>query len=486
MITGEIRNKIDRIWDSFWTGGITNPLTVIEQFTYLLFIKSLDDKQLNSEKEASILGIKPKVIFDKNNEDLRWSNFKHFDSEKMYKVVSTEVFPFIKKLNGNADSSFARFMEDAIFTIPTPRMLETVVTNIDELMADLPLKDLGDLYEYMLSKLTTAGKNGQFRTPRHIIDMMVELVKPTPSDIIIDPAAGTAGFLISVADYLKKNYENEIFTSEQLKEHFNNEMFNGNEIDTTMLRIGTMNMLLHDVENPQIHYMDSLSKSNKEREKYTLVLANPPFKGSLDKEAVADDLTRITNTGKTELLFIGLILELLKSGGRAGVIVPDGVLFGASNAHKSLRKEIIDKHKLEGVISMPSGVFKPYTGVSTAILLFTKTGIGGTDKVWFYDMEADGLSLDDKREKVKDNDIEDIIERFHKLENEEERQRTEKSFLVPVEEIRENGYDLSINRYKEIVYEEVEYDAPEVIIEKIRGLEKDILLGLDEIEKLVK
>lgn len=486
MITGEIRNKIDRIWDSFWTGGITNPLTVIEQFTYLLFIKSLDDKQLNSEKEANILGIKPKVIFDKNNEELRWSNFKHFDSEKMYKVVATEVFPFIKKLNGNADSSFARFMEDAIFTIPTPRMLETVVTNIDELMADLPLKDLGDLYEYMLSKLTTAGKNGQFRTPRHIIDMMVELVKPTPSDIIIDPAAGTAGFLISVADYLKKNYENEIFTSEQLKEHFNNKMFNGNEIDTTMLRIGTMNMLLHDVENPQIHYMDSLSKSNKEREKYTLVLANPPFKGNLDKEAVADDLTRITNTGKTELLFIGLILEILKSGGRAGVIVPDGVLFGASNAHKSLRKEIIDKHKLEGVISMPSGVFKPYTGVSTAILLFTKTGIGGTDKVWFYDMEADGLSLDDKREKVKDNDIEDIIARFHKLDDEEERQITEKSFLVPVEEIRENGYDLSINRYKEMVYDEVEYDAPEVIIEKIKGLEKDILLGLDEIEKLVK
>lgn len=486
MITGETRNKIDRIWDSFWTGGITNPLTVIEQFTYLLFIKSLDDKQLNSEKEASILGIKPKVIFDKNNEDLRWSNFKHFDSEKMYKVVSTEVFPFIKKMNGNADSSFARFMEDAIFTIPTPRMLQTVVTNIDELMADLPLKDLGDLYEYMLSKLTTAGKNGQFRTPRHIIDMMVELVKPTPSDIVMDPAAGTTGFLISVADYLKKNFENEIFTSEQLKEHFNNEMFNGNEIDTTMLRIGTMNMLLHDVENPQIHYVDSLSKSNKEREKYTLVLANPPFKGSLDKEAVADDLTRITNTGKTELLFIGLILELLKSGGRAGVIVPDGVLFGASNAHKSLRKEIIDKHKLEGVISMPSGVFKPYTGVSTAILLFTKTGIGGTDKVWFYDMEADGLSLDDKREKIEDNDIEDIIARFHKLEDEGKRERTEKSFLVPVEEIRENGYDLSINRYKEIVYDEVEYEEPLVLIERIRELEEDILLGIDEIEKLVK
>ena len=486
MVTGETRNKIDRIWDSFWTGGITNPLTVIEQFTYLLFIKSLDDKQLTSEKEASILGIEPKVIFNKANEDLRWSNFKHFKAEKMYEVVSTKVFPFIKNLNEDDDSSFAKFMEDAIFTIPTPRMLETVVTNIDGLMADLSLKDLGDLYEYMLSKLTTAGKNGQFRTPRHIIDMMVRLVRPTPSDIIMDPAAGTSGFLIFVADYLKENYENEIFISEQLKEHFNNTMFHGNEIDTTMLRIGTMNMLLHDVENPQIKYMDSLSKSNGEREKYTLVLANPPFKGSLDKEVVADDLTRITNTGKTELLFIGLILELLKSGGRAGVIVPDGVLFGASNAHKSLRKEIIDKHKLQGVISMPSGVFKPYTGVSTAILLFTKTGIGGTDNVWFYDMEADGLSLDDKRGKIEDNDIEDIIARFHKLEDEEKRKRTEKSFLVPVEEIRKNGYDLSINRYKEIVYEEVDYEEPLVLIDKIRELEEQIILGLDKIEKLVK
>jgi type I restriction enzyme M protein len=486
MVTGETKNKVDRIWDSFWTGGITNPLTVIEQFTYLLFIKQLDDKQLTSEKEASILGIEPKIIFDKDNEDLRWSNFKHFDAEKMYHVISTKVFPFIKNINGEGDTSFARFMEDAIFTIPTPRMLETVVTNIDELMAGLPLKDLGDLYEYMLSKLTTAGKNGQFRTPRHIIDMMVELVRPTPGDIIMDPAAGTSGFLISATDYLKKNYENEIFTSEQLKEHFNNTMFHGNEIDTTMLRIGTMNMLLHDVENPQIKYMDSLSKVNEEREKYTLILANPPFKGSLDKEAVADDLTRISNTGRTEILFVGLILELLKYGGRAAVIVPDGVLFGASNAHKSLRKEIIEKHKLGGVISMPSGVFKPYTGVSTAILLFTKTGIGGTDKVWFYDMEADGLSLDDKREKVEDNDIEDIIERFHKLEDEEERERTEKSFLVPVEEIKENAYDLSINRYKEIVYDQVDYEEPLVLIEKIKELEKEIVLGLDEIEKLVK
>ncbi len=486
MITGSTRNKVDKIWDSFWTGGITNPLTVIEQFTYLLFIKSLDDKQLASEKAASVLGIEAKITFDGAQKDLRWSNFKHFAAEKMYEVVSGQVFPFIKNLNRDENSAFARFMADAIFTIPTPKMLETVVTNIDELMADLPLKDLGDLYEYMLSKLTTAGKNGQFRTPRHIIDMMVQLTKPHPKDKIMDPSAGTAGFLISAAEYLKKHHETEIFTSEELKKHFNNEMFNGNEIDTTMLRIGAMNMLLHDVNNPQIHYRDSLLKSNNQREMYSLVLANPPFKGSLDKEGVAEDLTRITNTTKTELLFVGLILGLLQTGGRAAVIVPDGVLFGASNAHLSLRKELIDKHHLTGVVSMPSGVFKPYAGVSTAILLFTKTGMGGTDKVWFYDMEADGYSLDDKRESIEANDIPDIIKRYDNLKDEKLRKRTDKSFLVPVEEIRENGYDLSINRYKEMVYDEVEYEEPEVIVEKIRGLEEDILLGLEEIEKLVK
>lgn len=486
MITGEIRSKIDRIWNHFWTGGITNPLTVIEQFTYLLFIKSLDDKQLKSEAEASLIGIEPKIIFNLDNQELRWNNFKHYNAEKMYEIVSGKVFPFIKKLNGSGDSSFTRFMEDAMFTIPTARMLEIIVTSIDELMNDVEMKDLGDLYEYMLSKLTTAGKNGQFRTPRHIINMMVELTQPRPSDIMIDPAAGTAGFLISVAEYLKENYESDIFTSEQLKEHFNNTMFHGNETDSTMLRIGTMNMLLHDVDNPQIQYMDSLSKTNKERDKYTLVLANPPFTGSLDKEVVADDLTSISNTGKTELLFVGLILELLKTGGRAGVIVPDGVLFGASNAHRSLRKEIIENHKLQGVISMPSGVFKPYTGVSTAILLFTKTGIGGTDRVWFYGMEADGYSLDDKREKTKGNDIGDIVTRFLNINKEDKRKRTEKSFLVPVEEIIENGYDLSINRYREMIYEDIEYEEPRIIIEKIRDLENDVLLGLEEIEKLVK
>lgn len=486
MITGEIKNKVDKIWNSFWTGGITNPLTVVEQFTYLLFIKSLDDKQLKSEREAEILGTKPKIIFDEDHSHLRWSSFKHFDAETMYKVMTGEVFPFIKNLNEDKNSSFTRFMKDAIFSIPSPRMLENIVTNIDELMEETPLRELGDLYEYMLSKLTTAGKNGQFRTPRHIIDMMVNLTNPTPKDVIIDPAAGTCGFLISAAEYIKNNYRDEILKDEELKRHFGNEMFHGNEIDSTMLRIGTMNMILHDVENPDIKYKDSLSKSNEERDKYTLILANPPFKGSLDKEVVRDDITRITNTKKTELLFVGLILELLKTGGRAAVVVPDGVLFGSSNAHKSLRKEIIENHKLEAVISMPSGVFKPYAGVSTAVILFTKTGMGGTDKVFFYDMENDGYSLDDKREKIEENDIPEIIERFKNLGEEEKRERWEKSFLVPASEIIENGYDLSINRYREIVHEEMEYEEPKVILNRILDLEREIEMGMEELRKMVE
>lgn len=483
MLTGEIKNKVDRIWETFWTGGVTNPLTVIEQFTYLIFIKSLDDKQVQSEAEANLLGVEPKIIFDSEHEDLRWHNFKEFDAEKMYDTVANKVFPFIKKLNGDSSSSFSKYMGDAMFQIPTPLMLQKIVNGIDELELEGDIK--GDLYEYLLSKLSTSGTNGQFRTPRHIIKMMVELMKPTPSDIIIDPACGTSGFLIGASEYLKDKH-GDLFNSEELKYHYNNTMFNGNDMDSTMLRIGTMNMLLHDVENPQIEYRDSLSKRNTDREKYTLVLANPPFKGSLDEESVADDLLRISNTKRTEILFLSLMLRILKSGGRCAVIVPDGVLFGSTKAHKSIREEIVEKNKLEAVISMPSGVFKPYAGVSTAILIFTKTGIGGTDNVWFYDMEADGYSLDDKREKIEDSDIEDIIERFNNIENEKTRERTEKSFLVPKEEIAENNYDLSINRYKEIVYEEVEYEAPEVIIGYVRKLEEEIYIGLDKIEKLVK
>lgn len=483
MLTGEIKIKVDRIWETFWTGGITNPLTVIEQFTYLIFIKSLDDKQLQSEAEANLLGVEAKIIFDKEHEDLRWHNFKEFDAERMYHTVANKVFPFIKKLNGDSNSSFAKYMGDAMFMIPTPLMLQRIVTGIDSLPIGGDIK--GDLYEYLLSKLSTSGTNGQFRTPRHIIKMMVELMKPSPSDIIIDPAAGTSGFLIGASEYVKDNH-GDLFNSEELKYHYHNTMFHGNDMDSTMLRIGTMNMLLHDVENPQIEYRDSLSKSNTDREKYTLVLANPPFKGSLDEESVAEDLLRISNTKRTEILFLSLMLRILKTGGRCAVIVPDGVLFGSTKAHRSIREEIVEKNKLEAVISMPSGVFKPYAGVSTAILIFTKTGIGGTDKVWFYDMEADGYSLDDKREEIEDNDIEDIIKRFHNIENEKTRARTEKSFLVPKEEIAENNYDLSINRYKEIVYEEVEYEAPEVIIGYVRKLEEEIYIGLDKIEKLVK
>jgi 3D domain protein len=483
IITGELKNKIDKIWEIFWTGGITNPLSVIEQFTYLIFIKLLDDKQLRAERDAILLGIEPKKFFDEEQQNLRWSNFKELEAQKMYDTMVNEVFPFIKNLNGDNSSSFSRYMKDAIFQIPTPQMLEKIVTGIEDLALEGDIK--GNLYEYLLSKLATSGTNGQFRTPRHIIDMMVKLVKPVPTDMIIDPACGTSGFLVGAGEYLKENH-NEIFNSEELKNHYQNNMFYGNDMDTTMLRIGTMNMMLHDIENPDIDYKDSLAKSNIDKEKYTLVLANPPFKGSLDAESVADDILKITKTKKTELLFLALMIRILKNGGRCAVIVPDGVLFGASNAHKQLRKEIIENHILQGIISMPSGVFKPYAGVSTAVLLFTKTGVGGTDKVWFYDMQADGYSLDDKRTKIEDNDIDDIISRFSNLENEADRKRTEKSFLVPKEEIIENDYDLSINKYKEIEYEEIVYEKPEVIIGKIKELEKEITLGLEELEKLVK
>ena len=375
-------------------------------------------------------------------------------------------------------------MDDAIFMIPTPQMLTKIVDGIDNIqMKDRDTK--GDLYEYLLSKVATAGTNGQFRTPRHIIDMIVELMKPTPEDIIVDPAAGSAGFLVSSGEYLRKNH-NDLFLVQGLKQHFNNDMFHGFDMDRTMLRIGAMNMMLHGVENPNIQYQDSLSEGNKDEDKYTLVLANPPFKGSLDYEAVSADLLKVTKTKKTELLFLALFIRMLKAGGRCASIVPDGVLFGSSKAHKDIRKEIIENHKLEAIISMPSGVFKPYAGVSTAIIIFTKTGVGGTDHVWFYDMKADGYSLDDKRNTIEENDIPDLVARFHSLESEKERKRTEQSFFVPVEEIIENSYDLSINRYKEIEYEEVRYEDPKVILADIKKLEGEIMDGVIKLEMLIK
>lgn len=484
MLTGELRSKVDKIWEIFWTGGIANPLEVIEQFTYLIFIKQLDDIETTKETEASFLGVPYVGMFPENSLIYRWSKFKNLGSaEEMYNVVLNGVFPFIKNLHHDGDSAYAKYMGDAIFKIPTPAMLSKIVDGIDSLdLSEVDSK--GDLYEYLLNKVSTSGTNGQFRTPRHIIRMMVALMKPTPSDVIVDPAMGSAGFLVESQAYLRENHA-DLFLNAGLRQHFNNKMFSGFDMDRTMLRIGAMNMMLHGVDNPNIAYKDSLSEGNTDREKYTLVLANPPFKGSLDYEGVAADLLKVTKTKKTELLFLALFLKTLKIGGRAAVIVPDGVLFGSSNAHKDIRKEIIENNKLDAVISMPSGVFKPYAGVSTAILLFTKTGAGGTDKVWFYDMKADGFSLDDKRQPVEANDINDIINRFSNLANEYDRKRTEQSFLVGLNEIESNDYDLSINKYKEVEYKTIQYDNSTVILQRVKDLEDEIQQSLIELETML-
>lgn len=481
----ELKNKADKIWINLATAGITNPLSVIEQITYLLFIKSLDDIEIAKEKNDNLLGITSKRIFDAEHQDCRWCNFKNIEAKSMFKVMQEKVFPFIKELSEKEDSGYAKYMGDAIFLIPTPIALQKLVSQLD----DLPTKNndtKGDLYEYMLSKLSTAGLNGQFRTPRHIIRMMVELMKPTPQDIVVDPACGTAGFLVSAGEYLKENHS-DLFLINNEREHYNNTMFYGFDMDRTMLRIGAMNLMQHGIENPNIEYRDSLSQDNEDKSKYTLVLANPPFKGSIDDARTSKDLLTVTNTKKTELLFLALFLRILKTGGRCASIVPDGVLFGSSNAHKSLRKEIIEKHKLEAVISMPSGVFKPYAGVSTGIMIFTKTGQGGTDKVWFYDMTADGFSLDDQRQPIEENDIPDIISRFNNRNSEEEqnRKRTNKSFFVPVDEIINNDYDLSINKYKEVIVEKKVYDKPEEIIKRLVSMEDELQQKLKELEEIL-
>jgi type I restriction enzyme M protein len=487
MITGEIKNKIDKIWEVFWTGGVTNPLSVIEQFTYLLFIKGLDDRQNDLEANAQLLGIEATPIFKPDQQELRWSHFKQLPAEQMFTLFTRPengVFAFIKNLHGDKNSAFSKYMREAIFQIPTPAMLEKIVTAIDGLQIKKGTDQKGDLYEYLLSKVATSGTNGQFRTPRHIIKMMVELMKPTPGDTIVDPAAGTSGFLVAAGQYLQ-DHHGDLFTDQAKKAHYNNDMFYGFEMDSTMLRIGAMNMMLHGVENPNIAYRDSLSDQNPDREKYTLILANPPFKGSLDYDTVSDDLLKVTKTKKTELLFVALMIRMLKKGGRCAAIVPDGVLFGSSGAHKKLRQELVENHNLKGIISMPSGVFKPYAGVSTAVIIFEKTGIGGTQDVWFYDMKADGLSLDDKRQPVKANDIPDIIQRYEDS-GETKRARTDQSFMVPKAEIVGNDYDLSINRYKETVYEEVTHDPPAVLLDRIAELENGINAGIDELKGMLK
>ena len=495
MITGEIKAKVDRIWDTMWSGGISNPLSVIEQLTYLLFIKRLDELHTLKERKAARTG-KPveERVFAAGQDHLRWSRFKETAPETMFTTVRDEVFPFIKGLgrNGNGgdgdpdDSTYTRHMKDALFMIPAPRVLANVVDQLDTIdMADTDTK--GDLYEYMLGKIASAGQNGQFRTPRHIIKLMVEMTAPTPKDRICDPACGTAGFLIAASEYLVRHHSEAIYRDEAARRRYNEGTFHGYDFDSTMLRIGSMNMLLHGVENPDIRYRDSLAQADDdEAEKYSLILANPPFAGSLDYESTARDLQQIVKTKKTELLFMALFLRLLQTGGRAAVIVPDGVLFGSSKAHKALRRMLVEEQKLDAVISMPSGVFKPYAGVSTAIVLFTRTNSGGTDHVWFYDMRADGFSLDDKRSpQPETSDLPDILARWQNRAAETERQRTDQSFLVPGAEIVGNDYDLSINRYKEVEYEAVDHDPPRVILERLARLEEEIAAGRKELEGLL-
>ncbi len=493
MITGELKSKVDRIWDAMWSGGVSNPLSVIEQLTYLLFIKRLDELHTLKERKAARTG-KPieEPIFAKNQNGLRWSRFKETAPEVMFETVKDKVFPFIKKLgsNGNGDpddSTYTQHMKDALFLMPTPRLLANVVDQLDGIdMTDTDTK--GDLYEYMLGKIASAGQNGQFRTPRHIIKLMVDMTAPTPKDVICDPACGTAGFLIAASEFLREHHSDAIYKNADARRRFNEGTFHGYDFDNTMLRIGSMNMLLHGVENPDIRYKDSLAQADDDdAEHYSLILANPPFAGSLDYESTAKDLQQIVKTKKTELLFAALFLRLLQTGGRAAVIVPDGVLFGSSNAHKALRKILVEDQKLDAIISMPSGVFKPYAGVSTAIMLFTKTNSGGTDDVWFYDMQADGFSLDDKRAPQPDkSDLPDILTRWQNRKAEKKRKRTDRSFLVPKSEIAGNDYDLSINRYKEVEYQAVEHESPKQILKRLAKLEDEIAKGRKELEEMLR
>ncbi len=498
MITGELKNKINSLWETFWTGGVVNPLSVIEQMTYLMFIHDLDDEDNRKAKSAQMLHLEHKSIFKAEvtigehkvaGTQLKWSVFRDFPAQKLYSNMQENVFPFIKSL-ANKESSYAKYMSTALFQIPTPLLLQKVVSSLDEIydmMAKVPGMDIrGDVYEYLLSKLETAGVNGQFRTPRHIIRMMVELMNPGIKEIICDPACGTSGFLINACEYMRETHKNEIFHDQTNKNHFLNAMFHGYDTDSTMLRIGAMNMMSHGVTNPTIEYRDSLSDQNPDKDKYSLILANPPFKGSLDADIVAADLLKMCSTKKTELLFIALFLRMLKVGGRCACIVPDGVLFGSSNAHKAIRKKLVEDHRLEAVISMPSGVFKPYAGVSTAILIFTRTDHGGTDKVWFYDMQADGFSLDDKRNAVSENDIPDIIARFKALDKEVDRKRTEQSFFVTKEEIVANAYDLSVNKYKETEYVAEEYPPTEQLLAEIEELETQFQTELKALKELLK
>ena len=516
MITGVIKNKIDKIWTDIWAGGLTMPFKVIEQITYLMFIRSLDQKEIKNEKKAAAFkmrGIKGKVemIFpeSESGQSMRWSKLKDADPEVIFKTLRVKIFPAIKEMkygripdvdetgevipipddptkDNGMQSAFTKFMKDALFEIPTAEVVTKVITGLEDLYQhDIQELDMqGDLYEYMLGKAASSGTNGQFRTPKQIRDMMVALIDPNPDDMICDPACGTAGFLISAAEHIRAKYGDKM-TDEQWNS-FNSTMFSGFDTDMTMLRISAMNLMLHSITHPTIDYKNSVSEKNDIDSEYTVCLANPPFKGTVDAETISTSLKAVTNTKKTELLFLALFLRMLKKGGRCACIVPDGVLFGSSKAHQAMRKELIENHTLQAVISMPSGVFKPYAGVSTAVLVFIKTGMGGTDNVWFYDMQADGFSLDDKRSEVKENDIPDIIARFHNLEGEKERARTEKSFFVPKEEIVDNGYDLSINKYKKVEYVAEEYPPTSEILASLKKYHTEYGNLINELEGFLK
>jgi len=507
MLNAPIRSKIDALWDKFWSGGLSNPLTAVEQISYLLFMRRLDEADRKRADDAKWLNKPYKSLFAAN-EKTRWSRFRHMPGDQMLKHVRDEVFPFIKELGGK-DQPFAKYMNDAVFMIPKPSLLVEAVGIIDDIYTEIErdraetgqtVHDVqGDLYEYLLSEIATAGKNGQFRTPRHIIQMIVSLVDPKLGDEICDPACGTAGFLIGAYHHILTTHtspkqrhidENGLecglagdkLTDPRQWEVLRTRTFHGYDFDTTMVRIGLMNLTLHGLDSPSLGYADTLSKKFTEADRYDVVLANPPFKGSIDKGDINEDLT--IDTTKTELLFVNRIVNLLRIGGRAGVIVPDGVLFGSSNAHKNLRMLLIDKCELQGVVSMPSGVFKPYAGVSTAVLIFVKGG--ATEHIWFYDMTADGYSLDDKRDKIDANDIPDVVARWRRRDPKKDTDRSAKAFCVPVAEIKENKYDLSINRYKEVKHEEVKYDPPKVILKKLRKLEDEIRADLDELEGMLR
>lgn len=510
MIIGELKGQVDAIWNAFWSGGIANPLEVMEQITYLLFIRRLDELHTAAENRANRFGrpIESPVFPNGDDElgraysDLRWSRFKDRDPTELFGIVGERVFPFLREIGGDG-STYSHHMRDARFTIPTPALLAKVVDLID----GLPMEGRdtkGDIYEYMLSKIASAGQNGQFRTPRHIIALMVEMQAPQPADEICDPACGTAGFLVASGEFVRRSHPDVQHDAVQRK-HFHNSMFHGFDFDGTMLRIGSMNMLLHGIESPDIRYRDSLSQGAGEEEGlYSLILANPPFAGSLDYEATAQNLLRVLKTKKTELLFLALFLRLLRPGGRAAVIVPDGVLFGSSRAHKELRRILVEDQKLDAIVKLPSGVFKPYAGVSTAILFFTKTESGGTDHVWFYDVSADGWSLDDKRTPLLDegklgprpatalgpddharNNLPDVLSRWARRNHSElDRERTEQSFCVLKSEIVAEGYDLSINRYKEVAYEELEHLPPAELVDELKQLEDEIRAGLADLQEL--